>query len=147
MSRIEKNAEVFLKEDVIKLLDDEMEFCRNGGNFSDSERVTMVLELEGIKRYLNSITALSVISDTFIEYYMEDEYNISHYDNAADCYRWASSVYAFSDCEGGMIDIKRIVVDGREVEYAGWEPCMVYTFVDKETGRVVHSEQHLEWDH
>lgn len=56
-----------------------------------------------------------------------------------------SKHYAFSDCGG--YDVIEIVVDGRHVEYVGWQPGMLYEYRDCETGEIVWSESFPEWDH
>lgn len=53
--------------------------------------------------------------------------------------------HAFSDCGG--YDVLEVVVDGRRVEYVGWQPGMLYEFADCETGEIVWSASFPEWDH
>ena len=53
--------------------------------------------------------------------------------------------HAFSDCGG--YDVVEVVVDGRRVEYVGWQPGMLYEFADCETGEIVWSRHFPEWDH
>lgn len=53
--------------------------------------------------------------------------------------------YAFSDCGG--YDVIEVVVDGRRVEYVGWQPGMLYEFRDISTGEIVWSCHFPEWDH
>lgn len=67
-------------------------------------------------------------------------------DNEADkMMTEVSKFIAFSDCHDGiMIDI---VLRGRHVHYAGWQPGMVYEFVDSETGEVVWGNSFPSWDH
>lgn len=52
---------------------------------------------------------------------------------------------AFSDCGG--YDVIEVVVDGRRVEYVGWQPGMLYEFADCETGEIIWSVHFPEWDH
>lgn len=58
----------------------------------------------------------------------------------------AAKHICFSDCDE-TYRLEKIVVCGREVVYAGWQPAMLYEFVDKETGEVIYSRQFLHWDH
>ena len=58
-----------------------------------------------------------------------------------------SEFYAFSDCMDGDQTIDEICMNGRQVRYAGWEPDMVYTFIDVKTGEVVWQAAFPEWDH
>lgn len=51
----------------------------------------------------------------------------------------------FADCSDTRVT--KIVFQGREVEYVGWQPAMVYEFMDKETKEVVWSGQLCEWEH
>ena len=53
--------------------------------------------------------------------------------------------HAFSDCGG--YDVVEVVVDGRRVEYVGWQPGMLYEFADCETGEIVWSRHFPEWNH
>ena len=53
--------------------------------------------------------------------------------------------HAFNDCGG--YDVLEVVVDGRRVEYVGWQPGMLYEFADCETGEIVWSASFPEWDH
>jgi hypothetical protein len=52
---------------------------------------------------------------------------------------------AFSDCGG--YDVQEIVIDGRPVEYIGWQPGMRYEFADCETKEIIWSASFPEWDH
>lgn len=52
---------------------------------------------------------------------------------------------AFSDCGG--YDVIEVVVDGRRVEYSGWQPGMLIEFVDCETGEFVWDCCRPDWDH
>jgi len=53
--------------------------------------------------------------------------------------------HAFNDCGG--YDVVEVVVDGRRVEYVGWQPGMLFEFVDCETDEIVWSASFPEWDH
>lgn len=65
-------------------------------------------------------------------------------DIGALCYK-ASQFYAWADCDG-TYEIVEIMCDGRELEYVGWQPCMLFEFVN-EDGDVVYSASFECWDH
>lgn len=56
----------------------------------------------------------------------------------------ASKTICFSDCSDERVS--KIVYRGREVQYAGWQPGMVYQFIDA-NGKVVYTTVHEEWEH
>ena len=59
-------------------------------------------------------------------------------------FREVSNIIAFDDCTGfSIISIK---FDGKEIEYAGWQPCMKFEFKDLD-GNTVWVGQFPEWDH
>ena len=66
-------------------------------------------------------------------------------DVGALCYK-ASQFYAWADCDD-TYRIDEIVCDGRELEYVGWQPCMLFEYRDVESGEIVSSAEHWEWDH
>ena len=58
--------------------------------------------------------------------------------------RIVSKTLAFSDCSDERIT--KIVYHGRELNYTGWQPGMVYEYVDS-NGVVMLSASFPEWDH
>ena len=56
----------------------------------------------------------------------------------------ASKMYAFEDCTD--IIVLKVVHEGKQYLYEGWQPGMTYTFRD-EAGNVVWSNSFPEWDH
>ena len=66
-------------------------------------------------------------------------------DVGALCYK-ASQFYAWSDCDD-TYRIEEIMCDGRELEYVGWQPGMLFEYRDVESGEIVASAEHWEWDH
>lgn len=58
----------------------------------------------------------------------------------------AAKIYAFDDIDE-TYSIEHIVCDGRELRYVGWQPNMLFEFVDIETGEVVYSNEFPNWDH
>jgi hypothetical protein len=65
-------------------------------------------------------------------------------DIGALCYK-ASQYYAWADCDD-TYRIDKIMCDGRELEYVGWQPGMLFEFVS-EDGGIVYSASHMQWDH
>ena len=65
-------------------------------------------------------------------------------DVGALCYK-ASQFYAWSDCDD-TYRIDEIMCDGRELEYIGWQPGMLFEFVDDD-GTIVYSAKFMCWDH
>lgn len=66
-------------------------------------------------------------------------------DIGALCYK-ASQFYAWSDCDD-TYEIVEIVCDGRKLEYIGWQEGMLFEYKDVESGEIVASAEHWEWDH
>ena len=66
-------------------------------------------------------------------------------DIGALCYK-ASQIYAWSDCDD-TYEIVEIMCDGRKLEYIGWQPGMLFEYRDVESGEIVASAEHWEWDH
>ena len=55
-----------------------------------------------------------------------------------------SNIIAFDDCTN--YTIISIVFDGKELEYAGWQPSMKYEYKDLD-GNTVWVGEFPEWDH
>lgn len=66
-------------------------------------------------------------------------------DVGALCYK-ASQFYAWADCDD-TYRIEEIMCDGHELEYVGWQPCMLFEFRDVESRGIVYSAEHMQWDH
>ena len=66
-------------------------------------------------------------------------------DVGALCYK-ASQYYAWSDCDD-TYRIDEIVCDGRKLEYVGWQQGMLFEYRDVESGEIVASAEHWEWNH
>ena len=66
-------------------------------------------------------------------------------DQGNEMMRKVSQIICFSDCSDERVT--KIVYRGREVEYAGWKPGMVYEFYDVETGEIVWSCSFSYWNH
>ena len=60
------------------------------------------------------------------------------------CYK-ASQFYAWSDCDD-TYEIVEIKYDGKELYYVGWQPSMLFEFVNKD-GVLVYSACFPDWDH
>jgi hypothetical protein len=66
-------------------------------------------------------------------------------DVGALCYK-ASQFYAWSDCDD-TYEIVEIMCDGKELDYVGWRPGMLFEFYEVDTGKTVYSAEFPEWDH
>ena len=66
-------------------------------------------------------------------------------DVGALCYK-ASQFYAWDDCDD-TYEIVEIMCDGRELYYVGWQPGMLFEYRDVESGEIVSSAEHWEWEH
>ena len=55
-----------------------------------------------------------------------------------------SNIIAFDDCTN--YTVISICFDGKEVEYAGWQPCMKFEYKDLD-GNTVWEGQFEHWDH
>lgn len=66
-------------------------------------------------------------------------------DIGALCYK-ASQFYAWADCDD-TYEIVEIMCDGRKLEYVGWQEGMLFEYRDVESGEIVASAEHWEWDH
>ena len=82
-----------------------------------------------------------VLRDTY-----DGEVRCVTYEYEREMFREVSKSICFSDCDDST-DIVMIVADGREVSYAGWQPCMHYVFVDKETKEIVYENWFPNWEH
>lgn len=81
----------------------------------------------------------------YIHYSIDNERFIQEKEDATQLLMAAAKLICFSDCNGATVE--KIVVNGREVAYAGWQPAMLYEFYDVKTGEVIFSHQFLSWDH
>lgn len=76
----------------------------------------------------------------------DGEIFVEGYETSAGVINAAANFYAFDD-SSVEYKVMKIVRKGREIEYAGWKPDMVFDFLDVVSGEVVASTQHMEWDH
>ena len=58
----------------------------------------------------------------------------------------AAKFYAFDDLDDTYY-IDSIWCDGKELEYVGWQPGMLFEFREVDTGKIVYSAEFPEWDH
>ena len=65
-------------------------------------------------------------------------------DVGALCYK-ASQYYAWHDCDD-TYDIDEIMCDGTKIYYVGWQPDMLFEFVN-EDNELVYSAEFMCWDH
>ena len=65
-------------------------------------------------------------------------------DEADKMLKDVSKTICFSDCSDERVT--KIIYRGKAVTYSGWQPGMVYEFVDGQ-GNVVYTAIHPEWEH
>lgn len=58
---------------------------------------------------------------------------------------YTSRLYAFNDIDE-TYTVDKVVCDGVTLRYVGWQPGMVFRFVD-ESGNIVFSNSYEQWDH
>lgn len=92
------------------------------------------LELEGCNNYLE------------LQYHEEAELTRIFYNSADEVGYWASKYLCFDDIDDSY-DVVKIVMDGREVRYAGWMPGMRFEYYDAETQEIVAQYEFPNWDH
>ena len=66
------------------------------------------------------------------------------YDNTNAFFTDVSKRIAFDDYSGETV--QKIFYKGKEVEYAGWQPCMKFEYKDLD-GNIVWVGEFPEWDH
>ena len=117
--------------------------------FPDKDKYTnrLVSDIEMLLRelkntYLDKNTYIKLIDRETGEVVMK---YFERGDVGALCYK-ASQFYAWDDCDD-TYRIEEIICDGRELEYVGWQPCMLFEFKDLVTGEIVYSAEHMQWDH
>ena len=88
-------------------------------------------------------------SNCYILRDIEDgEVVIKAYDNDKSevMMRDVSKHICFADCDGTW-EVIKIVYHGREVEYAGWRPCMEMAYYYSESGDLAWKEFFPQYDH
>lgn len=86
--------------------------------------------------------------ENYIQYTQDGEDEVIEFLNgeSADAvFGKAAEIVAFDDLSN--IEVGKIVVNGRECRYAGWQPGMHIAFEDCETGETVWEDYFPEWDH
>ena len=117
--------------------------------FPDKDKYTnrLVSDIEMLLRelkntYLDKNTYIKLIDRETGEVVMK---YFEKGDVGALCYK-ASQFYAFDDIDD-TYTIEKIVCDGHELHYLGWQPGMLFEFKDLVTGEIVYSVCHENWDH
>lgn len=68
------------------------------------------------------------------------------YENINDMFKSISNIICFYDCDD-TFEVCDIFVDGKKVEYFGWQPNMLFTFVFDDTGEVCWENSYPQWEH
>lgn len=90
---------------------------------------------------------MKTVSNTFYIYRNADGeiYTVSYDEFQFNrFFRELSYKIAFDDCSGDTVIA--IYVEGKRIEYKGWQPGMLYEYVDT-NGKTVWSASFPEWDH
>ena len=108
--------------------------------------------LQRARRLFQSLNVLEYMlkqSNTYIEildndtgevekkYFSEGDYGLFYE---------ASKFYAFSDLDN-TYSINKIVFEGREVAYCGWDFGMTFAYKYKDTGEPAFKNSYPQWDH
>lgn len=89
---------------------------------------------------------MAKVTNHYMVYEIEGDSFIDFFETAAELFHKVSYIYAFSDCEGGLTEIKKIVSNNCQCFYDGWMPCMEYRF-HNEIGEIVWDAFYPGWDH
>lgn len=92
------------------------------------------LKFEDVKNYLE------------LTYKETGEVKRTYYKDADEVGYWASKYICFNDIDE-TYRVTKIVMDSREVSYAGWIPGMHFEYYDNETHEVVAHYEFPDWDH
>lgn len=82
--------------------------------------------------------------DNIVTYRRGDTINEKYFVDVNSMLVYASSLICFSDCADE--EILSIRSGAHNIEYVGWQPNMVYEFVD-ETGNIIFSRSFPNWEH
>ena len=114
---------------------------------------------DGDKYVINSLNRIEMLIKTLKESFLDKNTYIKLVDRetgevvmkyfekgdvGALCYK-AAQYYAWADCDD-TYRIEEIMCDGRELEYVGWQPGMLFEF-ESEDGGIVYSANHMQWEH
>ena len=85
-----------------------------------------------------------------VEYSMEDYKGeevryMRCFDRESELFRFVSRLYAFDDCF--YVKVHSIKWKGATCKYTGWQPGMLFTYVNSRTGKKIWEESFPEWDH
>ena len=117
--------------------------------FHDNDKYVnhLVNDIEMLMRalkdtYLNKNTYIKLVDretgEVVMKYFEKGDVGALYYK--------ASQFYAWADCDD-TYRIDEIMCDGHELEYVGWQPCMLFEFKDLVTGEIVCSANHMQWEH
>lgn len=114
---------------------------------------------DGDKYVINSLNRIEMLIKTLKESFLDKNTYIKLIDRetgdvvmkyfekgdvGALCYK-ASQYYAWADCDD-TYRIDEIMCDGEALFYKGWQPCMLFEFIDC-NGTIVYSAEFPQWDH
>ena len=82
--------------------------------------------------------------DNIVTYRRGDTLNKKYFVDVNSMLVYASSLICFSDCSDE--EILSIRSGDHNIEYVGWQPNMLYEFVD-EAGNIIFSRSFPNWEH
>lgn len=145
------------KDEIIEKLCDMLNYLEDNGCLLEEDKVeyrNIMEEYASNKMTENMLDEVlpdgyAYYSNCYILHNVEDgEIIVKSYDNekSETMMREVSKHICFSDCDDTYRIIK-IVYHGREVEYAGWRPCMEMAYYYAESGDLAWKEFFPQWDH
>lgn len=140
---------MFVKKDVSEVLAklecvrDEMRALAMALDYDSAEILSRLDgQLYSIQKELYRSETYLVIRDndddtTSVKYFSDGDYNM---------FREAARVYCFSDCDD-TFSIDKIVFEGRECYYVGWQQGMLFQFRYEDTEEVAFENYYPQWEH
>ena len=118
--------------------------------FYEPEDVHGRIAMENIEKQLKQLELMLGESDTYADIRDNETGEVSRkYYDSGDVYglcREAAKFYAFDDLDD-TFSIEKLVLEGREIYYVGWQPGMRFTFKYRDSGEVVFDNEYPQWDH
>ena len=118
--------------------------------FYDPHDTHGMIAMEHIESQLKQLKNMLEESDTYADIRDNEtgEIDRKYYDSGdvyALCHE-AAKFYAFDDLDD-TFSIEKLVLEGREIYYVGWQPGMRFTFKYRDNGEVVFDNEYPQWDH
>lgn len=118
--------------------------------FYDPHDTHGTIAMERIESQLKQLKRMLEESDTYADIRDNEtgEIDRKYYDSGDVCglCSEAAKFYAFDDLDD-TFSIVKLVCEGKELEYAGWQPGMLFEFFEVKSGKIVYSNVFPQWDH